>query len=137
MKTTISNINKTFIVLAAVVLSSFSTTPDVKKEKKDINGAQLEYLGKTKNLPVFRLVIENPSLTIFSIIVKDDQGDIIYSESLRGNSIARTYKLDTDNTDLINGTSFHLTNTSNHLTTVFKVQQHTKNVEEINVTKVL
>ena len=137
MKTTISNINKTFIVIAAVVLSSFSTIPDVKKEKKDINGAQFEYLGKTKNLPVFRLVIENPSLTIFSIIVKDDQGDIIYSESLRGNSIARTYKLDTDNTDLINGTSFHLTNTSNHLTTVFKVQQLTKNVEEINVTKVL
>ena len=137
MKTTISNINKTFIVLAAVVLSSFSTTPDVKKEKKDINGAQLEYLGKTKNLPVFRLVIENPSLTIFSIIVKDDQGDIIYSESLRGNSIARTYKLDTDNTDLINGTSFHLTNTSNHLTTVFKVQQLTKNIEEINVTEIL
>ena len=137
MKTTISNINKTFIVIAAVVLSSFSTIPDVKKEKKDINGAQFEYLGKAKNLPVFRLVIENPSLTIFSIIVKDDQGDIIYSESLRGNSIARTYKLDTDNTDLINGTSFHLTNTSNHLTTVFKVQQLTKNVEEINVTKVL
>ena len=137
MKTTISNINKTFIVIAAVVLSSFSTIPDVKKEKKDINGAQLEYLGKTKNLPVFRLVIENPSLTIFSIIVKDDQGDIIYSESLRGNSIARTYKLDTDNTDLINGTSFHLTNTSNHLTTVFKVQQLTKNIEEINVTEIL
>lgn len=137
MKTTISNINKTFIVLAAVVLSSFSTTPDVKKEKKDINGAQLEYLGKTKNLPVFRLVIENPSLTIFTVIVKDDSGDVIYSESLQGNSIARTYKLDTDNTDLINGTSFHLTNTSNHLTTVFKVQQLTKNVEEINVTKVL
>ena len=137
MKTTISNINKTFIVLAAVVLSSFSTTPDVKKEKKDINGAQLEYLGKTKNLPVFRLVIENPSLTIFTVIVKDDSGDVIYSESLQGNSIARTYKLDTDNTDLINGTSFHLTNTSNHLTTVFKVQQLTKNVEEINVTKIL
>lgn len=137
MKTTISNINKTFIVLAAVVLSSFSTSPDVKKEKKDINGAQLEYLGKTKNLPVFRLVIENPSLTIFTVIVKDDSGDVIYSESLQGNSIARTYKLDTDNTDLINGTSFHLTNTSNHLTTVFKVQQLTKNVEEINVTKVL
>lgn len=137
MKTTISNINKTFIVIAAVVLSSFSTIPDVKKEKKDINGAQFEYLGKTKNLPVFRLVIENPSLTIFSIIVKDDQGDIIYSESLRGNSIARTYKLDTDNTDLINGTSFHLTNTSNHLTTVFKVQQLTKNIEEINVTEIL
>ena len=137
MKTTISNINKTFIVLAAVALSSFSTTPDVKKEKKDIDGAQLEYLGKTKNLPVFRLVIENPSLTIFTVIVKDDSGDVIYSESLQGNSIARTYKLDTDNTDLINGTSFHLTNTSNHLTTVFKVQQLTKNVEEINVTKVL
>lgn len=137
MKTTISNINKTFIVLAAVVLSSFSTSPDVKKEKKDIDGAQLEYLGKTKNLPVFRLVIENPSLTIFTVIVKDDSGDVIYSESLQGNSIARTYKLDTDNTDLINGTSFHLTNTSNHLTTVFKVQQLTKNVEEINVTKVL
>ena len=137
MKTTISNINKTFIVIAAVVLSSFSTIPDVKKEKKDINGAQFEYLGKTKNLPVFRLVIENPSLTIFSIIVKDDQGDIIYSESLRGNSISRTYKLDTDNTYLINGTSFHLTNTSNHLTTVFKVQQLTKNIEEINVTEIL
>ena len=137
MKTTISNINKTFIVLAAVVLSSFSTTPDVKKEKKDINGAQLEYLGKTKNLPVFRLVIENPSLTIFTVIVKDDSGDVIYSESLQGNSIARTYKLDTDNTDLINGTSFHLTNTSNHLTTVFKVQQLTKNIEEINVTEIL
>jgi len=136
MKTTTNILNKTIIVLSAVMLLSFTTTPVVKNEKKDSNGAELQYLGKTKNFPVFRLVINNPSLTIFDIVVKDDEGDIIYAETLRGNMITRTYKLDTDNIDLINGTSFELVNTSNQLTTIYKIKQLTKNVEEMIVTEV-
>lgn len=135
MKTMINCITKTIMVVIAVVMLSFSNAPVVTNEIENNNVAELQYLGKVKNLPVFRLVITNAALSVFYINVKDDNGDIIYTETLRGNSITRTYQLNTENMDMVNGTSFELVNSTNNLTTVYKIKQVTKNVEEMIVTK--
>jgi hypothetical protein len=135
METMINCITKTIMVVIAVVMLSFSNAPVVTNEIENNNVAELQYLGKVKNLPVFRLVITNAALSVFYINVKDDNGEIIYTETLRGNSITRTYQLNTENMDMVNGTSFELVNSTNNLTTVYKIKQVTKNVEEMIVTK--
>jgi hypothetical protein len=135
MKTIIHHFAKVFIVSTAVVFLSFTTATVVHQPKKETAFTQLQFVGKFENLPVFRLVLFNESSTTYLIRVKEGNDQVLFSETIKGNSVSRLYKLDTESTDMINSTTFEVTNQKSGKTTVYQLKDDSETVEEVSVTK--
>lgn len=134
MDTIINKLKIAAGIFTAVFLLSF-TTASFAKNEDNTNYATLHFVGKVDRLPVFRLVISNAEDASFLLKVKEGNGDIIFSEKLRGNAIVKLYKLDTENAELINTTTFEVTNAATNKTTVYKLNNYSKTVEEVFITK--
>src|SRR5687768_3277424 len=99
MKTANNNLNFKAITLAVVCSLVFSNVTVANNEKKQAT-ADLQFVCKVKNLPVFRLVLDGGKTDEYIVTVKDESGEVLFSERLKGSNISRMYKLDTENNDL-------------------------------------
>jgi hypothetical protein len=135
MKTVMNNFKMMAIGLTAAFTVLLSNVTLANNEKNENDIAELQYAGKKQNLPVFRLVLSNSNNTEYIITVKESNGDILFSEKLKGNNISRMYQLDAENSDLIAGTVFEVTNKTTKITTLYKVSNFTKSVDEIYISK--
>ncbi len=135
MKTTISSFKKTIITMTAIFSLSLFTATFASESPKDSNAVGLHFVGKVENQPLFRLVLNNDTQAEFLVKVKDANGDEIFSEKLKGGSISRMYKLDTQNGDLISGTTFEVTNKATNSTVVYKINNVSKMVDNFTIAK--
>ena len=135
MKAIKNNINTIVLALAAVFMLSFTTATPVNKELSENSVSELKFAGRVENSPLFRLVLNNPSSTHFLITVREGNGDLLFSEKLSGSAISRVYKLDTDNSELISGTTFEVTNKTTNRTTVYTIKNLTTTVENLTIAK--
>ena len=133
MKTVKNNINHKALTLAVICSLLFTNVTLANNEKNQTNTADLQFVCRVKNLPVFRLVLDSEKADVYIITVRDDLGEVLFSEKLKGNYISRMYKLDTENNDLVSGTTFEVT--SSKKTTVYKIKNLTKTVDDFSVTK--
>ena len=133
MKTTINSIKTAMITVAAIFSLSFTTVTTPANDPKDSIQAELKFIGKDENLPIFRLELNNSTAVEFEVIVREGNGDVIYTEKLKAGTKSRTYKLDTDNSELITGTTFEVLNRSTKQSTVYKISNYNR-FEDSNVT---
>jgi hypothetical protein len=133
MKTVNSNLNLRVLVLAVICSLTFSNVTFASNEKDQKGTADLQFVCKVKNLPVFRLVLDSEKSAEYIVTVKDESGEVLFSERLKGNYISRMYKLDTENNDLVSGTTFEVA--SSKKTTVYKIKNLTTTVDDFSVTK--
>lgn len=126
------------IILAGAFTLLFNNIAVAGNEKKNTdtnNFVELRYAGKSAQQPMFRLAINDSSAADYTITVKEDNGEILFSEKLTGGQVKRTYLLDTDDNDRIQGTTFEVTNRSTNITTVYKISNLTQTVENMIVSK--
>lgn len=123
------------VTLTAIFTLAFSTATFANKEPQDSNAAQLHFVGKVENLPVFRLVLNNSVSEEYVVTVKELNGDVLFSEKLKKGTSSRVYKLDTENADLITGTTFEVTNKTTNKTTVYKISSVSRTVENVTIAK--
>ena len=97
--------------------------------------AELVFIGNNDNLPVFQLNLNNAETAEFVVTIKDASQRVLYSEKLSGEKISRRYKLDSEDSELIAGTTFEITNKSNNETAVYRIDKTTKVVQEVVVAK--
>jgi hypothetical protein len=135
MKTVINNLKNSFILTTAVVFLSFTTANVVHQPKKDPAFIQLQFVGKFENLPVFRLVLFNETSTTYLIRVKEGNEEVLFSEIVKGNSISRLYKLETESSEVISSTTFEVTNKKSGKTTVYQLKDYSETVEDVSITK--
>lgn len=128
MKTVINSFKMMVLTLTAAFTLSFTTVTLAGKDPKDGNAAELLYIGRDANLPIFRLVLNNSSAE-YIITVREANGGVIFSEKLKTGTASRTYKLDSENADEINGTSFEVVNKTTKETTIYKIKNLSKTVE--------
>jgi len=95
----------------------------------------MEYAGKINDQPAFRLVIKSSDVEEYSVTIKEDDGEILFRERLKGSQISRTYKLDTEDMDRIDGTTFEVTNRTTNVTTTYKISSMKSYTENIVITK--
>ncbi len=105
---------------------------------KSENPGELKYIGKVKSQPVFQLSLNNNDADQYFITIKDENYNVLYSEKVKGENIARTYRLDIDDAEL-NSPSFavrvEVTSAKTHKTEVYKISSHTSVTENIVVAK--
>jgi len=139
MRTMNSNIKTAGIILLgvfALLLSNIALATDVTPIEKISNAvAEIKYAGKINDQPTFRLVIKSSDVEDYSVTIKEADGEILFRERLKGSQISRTYKLDAEDIDRINGTTFEVTNRTTNVTTTYKISSMKSYTENIVITK--
>jgi hypothetical protein len=83
-------------------------------------------MGTDANLPVFRLVVDNAAEYV--VTVREANGDVLFTEKLKSGTSSRIYKLDSENSDEITGTTFEVVNKTTKETTVYKLKNFSRTV---------
>ena len=135
MKTVKKNLKTLAITFAVTCMIAISNNIFASNEKDETSNAELQFIGKVKNLPVFLLQFKNSQQDEFLVSIKDENGDVLYSEKLKGSTISRRYKLDSENSEYINGTTFEVTSRLSNKTTVYRISQFIHTEDNLVVTK--
>jgi hypothetical protein len=133
MKTVMINYKKIAIALATVLTLGLSSTAFAANTNE--TPAELKFVGKVKNLPLFQLNLNNSDNSNYVVTVKDAEGNVLFSEKLTGEKISRTYKLDTEDAEMIGGTTFEVTNGKTKNTSVYKITNSVRFVTDVEVAK--
>lgn len=91
--------------------------------------------GTENSQPVFRLDIRNTAKELYFITITDQHNVVLYEETVRGESISRSFRL---NTDELNDGTIKVTVNNRKLArpSVFEVRVNTKQVQETQVVEV-
>ena len=100
--------------------------------------AELKFIGKIKNQPVFELSLNNDASDEYYINIKDANYNVLYSEKIKGENLSRKYQLDVDASELSDpsfGVRVEVTSVKTHKTQVYKISSQTSVTEKIEVAK--
>ena len=132
MKKTMINSGKKVMLLFTMFSLSISTAL-FAGNPGTIKSAELKFVGNYDKYPTFRLELKNTETAEFQVVVKDGDKEVLMTEKLKGEQISRVYKLDATDLDMVNGTSFEVTNLTTNETRVFKVSKTYREVVDVIV----
>ncbi len=128
------NYSKLAMVFFAAAAMTISTSAWAGTENNNTT-AELRFVGTLNALPSFQLALNNAAAGEFLVVVRNADKEILFSEKLKGENISRLYKLDSKSFDLIDGTTFEVTDLATNKTSTFKVNKIVKEVVDVTVSK--
>lgn len=130
---------KTLILIVSIIFSSaFSFTAkatDDKSERKSVS--EITFMGLEKDLPVYRLSINNNQAENFRVRIVDFSGNTLYVEKINGRNIQRNYKFDQAFSESFTEITFIVENLSTRKREIYKTNKVQTVVEKVEVKKVL
>jgi hypothetical protein len=98
MKRVIKNYSTMAMALVvALTLNSVTVLAnDEVKNTKNIPGLDFRYIGNKENQPVFMLNLVNAEEDEYTISFRDKNGNVLYSERLKGSNITKRFLLNVD-----------------------------------------
>jgi len=101
------------------------------------NPVELKAISNLNKQPVFELKVNNTEVGEFLIRVKDGNGDLLYSETLKGKNLFRKYQFDINEEELYDAfhVRFEITSVKTHETFIYNVTRNNRVVEDITVAK--
>jgi hypothetical protein len=130
MKTRIKNYGTIALFL---VLSFIGTATMANDETKDPPAAQLRYIGVLQNQPLFQLDLSSAQEQEFTISVRDQSSEILYSERIKAKTFTRKFLLNTD--DLGDAVLRVEVKAGKNKPDVFTISRNTRFVVETSVSK--
>jgi len=129
MKTKIKN----FGTIALVVALSFTATVSWAFDgTKDTPVVSLKYVGLVQNQPLFQLDLNSVEETDFYVSIKDQYGQVIYSEKIKAKNFTRNYRLNASVDDAILKVEVR---EGNKKPEVFTINRNTRYYEETSISK--
>ena len=124
------------ITAALVIILVMGFTQPASSLDKSATPVELQFLGKYSSGPLFRLKLNNSETGEYLIRVKDGDGNLLYSEKLKGNNLTRNYGIDVNEEELYSfKAQFEVTNVKTKETSVYKVSNNNRVVTDIIVAK--
>ena len=80
------------IALLALTLG-FSTVTLASDEDGNKNVTELKFIGNLENQPVFQLSLNGTEEDEYSITFRDDSGNVLYSDKVKGANITKKFML--------------------------------------------
>src|SRR5678815_5733551 len=96
MKTTIKKYGTIALALAFSFIATVSWAHDGGNDTPVVS---LTYIGLVQNQPMFQLDLNSVEETDFYVSIKDQFGQVIYSEKITAKNFTRNYRLDSENLD--------------------------------------
>ena len=133
MKTDSMNFGKMVIVALALVVA-FSTTSLANDGEKGDNRSELKFIGNVENQPVFELSLANKIEDEYTVVFRDEYGNVLYSEKFKGAGINKKFLLKSEE---LGDTALNVTvKSKNGSTEVYSINRSHSYVEETQVSKV-
>jgi len=126
------------ITMGLFTLCTMGLTNATFAGPKTDNPAELKFIGKIKNQPVFQLSLNNNASDEYYINIKDADYNVLYSEKIKGENLSRKYQLNIDESELNApdfGVRIEVTSVKTHKTEVYKISSKTSVTENIVVAK--
>ena len=131
MKTVISTLSRTAIVLLAVFTMSFSTNPGTPG-KSDVP-AELKYLGSRDDQPQFQLNFANTESDVFLITIRNKSNEVIHKEKITGANFSRKYQLNLEDADAT-GVTFEVVSRATKSRVAYTVNSTSRLVQDVSIT---
>ncbi|MDP4264060.1 MAG: hypothetical protein Q8941_16150 [Bacteroidota bacterium] len=125
-------------LLAIALVASFTmafASPASANDDKKLIPVEMKYAGNMKDQPLFHLVFTGTEEREFTICIRDENGNTLYREIVKGASFTRRFLLNTDelgDTEL----KFEISSKSYEKPVVFEINRESRLVESLVVNKV-
>jgi hypothetical protein len=123
------------IALAASFAVAFTSPALAANEEKKAIPVELKFVGSIKDQPLFHLVFTGTEENEFTIIVRDEFGDVLYKDNVKGTSFTKKFLL---NVEELGDTEvkFEITGKNFEKPVVFEINKQSRLVEDLVVNKV-
>ena len=128
--------NYGIIIIALIALTvGFSTVTLANDEGKPTHTTELKFIGNKENQPVFQLNLNNSIEDEYTVIFRDEYGNILYTEKFKGANFSKKFLLKSE--DFGDATLNVIVKAKNANTTeVYSINRSHSYVEETVVNKV-
>jgi hypothetical protein len=120
------------IALVAALTVAFTTPVLANTTGENPQNVELKYLGQYKNQPVFELTFKNSEEAEFTVVIRDDQDNIVYKDFIKSGVTSKKYLLNTEELGDV-PVNFEITSRKTDKTVVYKVNKNTRVVEDVVV----
>lgn len=125
--------NNRIIAIAFVTLFSGSVSTAALANKNPVVPVELIYAGKINNQPLFQLNVTGDALqNEFTVLIRDEQGHLLYSENIKAENFSKKFLLNTDEIGDSN-LQFEIISKKTNQSVTYEVNRHTKTVEDFAV----
>jgi hypothetical protein len=133
---TVFNYRNIAIALFTVLTVAIAPATHATDDKNNTATVELKFIGNFRNNPVFELNITNPGTeNEFVINIRDEFGNSLYREALSSNTISKKFLLNAEEIG-DDKVRFEITSRKTNKTIVYEINQSTRIVDEVSVTKV-
>jgi hypothetical protein len=131
-----SIIKKAVLHFGVASLLAFSLTPSnvLAQSKDNPLEVNINYIGTLDEQPLFQVDFDNRTGVTYRVFIKDENGEVLYSERVSGKSFSKRFKLESSE---INNSrlSFIITSSKQKYTQVFEINQHVRSVQDYVITR--
>jgi hypothetical protein len=120
------------IALVAALTVAFTTPVLANTTGENPQNVELKYLGQYKNQPVFELTFKNSEEAEFTVVIRDEQDNIVYKDFIKSGVTSKKYMLNTEELGDV-PVNFEITSRKTDKTVVYKVNKNTRVVEDVVV----
>ena len=134
MKTDSGNYGKLAIV-ALVVTLAFITPALANDGGKDDHKTELKFIGNMENQPVFELNLTNKEEDEYTVVFRDEYGNVLYNEKFKGAGVTKKFLLKSEE---FGDAALNVTVKSKkgNTTEVYSINKSHSYVQETQVSKV-
>lgn len=110
------------LAVAAVMMVSMSLAPAAQASVANKEPFELKWIGNQGESPVFKLTLSNAAAGEYTVVIKDENKQVLYAEKLKGNIASRLYKLQNQGPELEDADiTFEVTDRSTNTTVIYRV----------------
>lgn len=129
-------INTRLIALALVALFTVAfTAPALANDEKKVIPVELKFVGNIKNQPLFHMTFNSTEESEYTIVVRDEYGNVLYKEIVKGGIFTKKFLLNTEelgDAEL----KFEVSGKNYEKPVVFEINKQSRFVQEVVVNKV-
>ena len=133
MKTSMINTRNIFIALATFF--AISVAPPAFAGEIPNQPVELKFIGTLQNQPVFQLTVSGMEGKKFTVVIRDENDDILYRENFKGDSLTKQFLLRTEDFGSAS-IKFEVIAKKSEQTFVYQVNKNSRVMEDVVVNKI-
>ncbi len=124
-------------LIAIALVASFTVafaSPAMAGDEKKVIPVELKFIGNVKNQPLFHMTFTGTEENTFTIVVRDEYGNVLYRENVKGGSFTKKFLL---NTEEIGDAElkFEVTGKNFEKPVVFEINRQTRFIDDVVISK--
>jgi len=125
-------------LIAIALVASFTVAfaaPAMANDDRKIIPVELKFVGNLKSQPLFHLVFSGTEQNEYTVVIRDEYGNLLYKENVKGATFTKKFLLNTEelgDAEL----KFEITGKNNEKPVVFEINNQSRFVEDVVISKV-